>query len=94
MILNPRITIAVNNIANILINITKLFIIGLQICVIKLNGDRWEPLKKFSHMNINTPTTPIKKKIQDKAPPLDTSHDRDTSDEFLGDNYPHISQNV
>ena len=86
-----------HNTARILINIIKLFILGLQICVIKLNGDRWEPLRKFSHMNINTPTTPIKKKIQDKAPDtscLNTSRARDTSDEFLGDNYPHISQDV
>ena len=93
MILNPRITTAVNNIVHTLMNITKLFILGLQICVIQCNGDRWSLLRKFSHMNINIPPTPIKKKIQDKAP-LDTSRDRDTSDEFLGDNYPHISQDV
>ena len=38
-------------------------------------------------MNINTPTTPIKKKIQDKAPITQ-------EEEFLGDNYPYISQDV
>jgi hypothetical protein len=95
------------NTARILMNITKLFIIGLQICVIQCNGDRWSLLRKFSHMNINTPRTPIKK-VQDKVP-LDTSRlntsrardtfdrdtfERDTFEEFLGDNYPHISQDA
>ena len=83
MILNPRITTAVNNIVNILVNITKLFIIGLQICVIQCNGDRWSLLRKFSHMNINIPPTPIKK-VQEHAPTTD--------DENLGDNFPHISR--
>ena len=91
MILNPSITTAVNNIAYILVNIIKLFIIGLQICVIKLNGDRWVLLRKFSHMNINTPTTPIKK-TQDKV--RRNIAVKISDDEFLGDNYPHISQDV
>ena len=83
MIINPRITTAVNNIVHTLMNITKLFILGLQICVIQCNGDRWSLLRKFSHMNINTPSTPIKK-IQEHAPI--------TEEEFLGDNFPHISR--
>ena len=77
--------------ARILTNITKLFIIGLQICVIKLNGDRWVLLRKFSHMNINTPTTSIKK-TQDKVTRNIAVNISD--EEFLGDNYPYISQDV
>lgn len=77
------------NTARILTNITKLSIIGLQICVVRCNGDRWSLLKKFrqwninTSLNINTPPTPIKK-VQEHTPT--------TEEEFLGDNFPHISK--